>query len=354
MEALASTPLELEVGGKEAPAAGDPDLDILCADALMTTSPWDYYYCGGGGTIESAPPCRMDQGSGTLRADMLLARGLLVRHMTNPRDGDQHPLTYHLLIHLTEPSGAPEEETKTIGLQAADALMDMSPAAGHLQHMPAHVYMRLGMWSEGIAASEGAAKANQAYLDRCLEPYAHGHNLRMGGWHARMSGQLDLAIHFATLHREGDGALKSFGASLATIDGCSNISSEEVTGFSHTPTSHIHMFSPHCFPHTTHSNLCVFGRLSLPNLVLPWCHAPPPHVFLSLGAHSRPLWRVGSAARSWGDPNTMRGMLHLTTQSRFCTPRLPRLRSRDGAGGRCTLTQHPNPLTPPSPSLTVP
>ena len=50
------------------------------------------------------------------------------------------------------------------GLLSADRLAALSPAAGHLVHIPAHSYMRTGDYERAAAGNEWAAKADQAYI----------------------------------------------------------------------------------------------------------------------------------------------------------------------------------------------
>ena len=76
------------------------------------------------------------------------------------RDPD-HIGAHHLYIHVVEASPHPEW-----GLASADRLAGLSPAAGHLVHMPAHIYMRVGDYELAARANEWAAKADQEYLDR--------------------------------------------------------------------------------------------------------------------------------------------------------------------------------------------
>lgn len=76
------------------------------------------------------------------------------------RDPD-HIGAHHLYIHTVEASPHPEW-----ALASADRLAGLSPAAGHLVHMPAHIYMRVGDYELAARSNEWAAKADQEYLDR--------------------------------------------------------------------------------------------------------------------------------------------------------------------------------------------
>jgi tetratricopeptide (TPR) repeat protein len=76
------------------------------------------------------------------------------------RRDPEHIGAHHLYIHAVEASLTPER-----GLLSADRLAALSPAAGHLVHMPAHIYMRTGDYERAAASNEWAAKADQAYID---------------------------------------------------------------------------------------------------------------------------------------------------------------------------------------------
>ncbi|HEV3469970.1 MAG TPA: hypothetical protein VG148_11660 [Pyrinomonadaceae bacterium] len=77
------------------------------------------------------------------------------------RRAPEHIGAHHLYIHAVEASPTPER-----GLLSADRLAALSPAAGHLVHMPAHIYMRTGDYKRAADSNEWAAKADQEYIDR--------------------------------------------------------------------------------------------------------------------------------------------------------------------------------------------
>ena len=164
----------------------DADLSALCADATMATSPWNYY-----------ENMRLSQGPGPLKSafEPVLARLL---RLTAPAAGP-HALAQHLLIHLSEPRTG-EYVHAMLGQDAADGLVQRYPGAGHLQHMPAHLYLRTGAYEAGVEASRLAAVANNDYLDRCLCPYVPAHNLYMGIWHALLLGNSAAALELAQVN----------------------------------------------------------------------------------------------------------------------------------------------------------
>jgi tetratricopeptide (TPR) repeat protein len=77
------------------------------------------------------------------------------------RRAPDHIGAHHLYIHAVEASHAPER-----ALLSADRLAALSPAAGHLVHMPAHIYMRTGDYARAAQSNEWAAKADQEYIER--------------------------------------------------------------------------------------------------------------------------------------------------------------------------------------------
>lgn len=88
-----------------------------------------------------------------------------------------HIGAHHLYIHVVEASQHPER-----GLASADLLGRLSPAAGHLVHMPAHIYMRVGDYEAAARSNEWAARADRSYIEvtgaRGIYPAAYfSHNL---------------------------------------------------------------------------------------------------------------------------------------------------------------------------------
>src|SRR6187455_1023523 len=69
----------------------------------------------------------------------------------------QHPGVTHYLIHLYD-----YPETAHKGLEAAQRYAKIAPAAPHAQHMPSHIYTRVGYWKESIASNAASAKAARA------------------------------------------------------------------------------------------------------------------------------------------------------------------------------------------------
>ena len=109
-----------------------------------------------------------------------------------------HAGAHHLYIHSVEASATPE-----LGLTSArlyDA--DLVPGAGHLVHMPSHIYIRTGDYHEGTISNLRSVKVDSSYLSNC---YAQGtypltlypHNYHFMSATATLEGDGDLAIFAA-------------------------------------------------------------------------------------------------------------------------------------------------------------
>ncbi|MCU0414368.1 MAG: hypothetical protein MUE91_08215, partial [Ignavibacteriaceae bacterium] len=77
------------------------------------------------------------------------------------RNPDHHGAN-HLYIHAVEASKNPHR-----GLASADKLRFLAPGAGHLVHMPAHIYIRTGRYHEGSLANIRAVKSDEEYINQC-------------------------------------------------------------------------------------------------------------------------------------------------------------------------------------------
>ncbi|HMO66467.1 MAG TPA: hypothetical protein PKE47_14805, partial [Verrucomicrobiota bacterium] len=119
----------------------DLDAQVFFAEALMNTMPWDYW------TKDRAPKPETEEVLAALR---------FVRER-NP----DHPGANHFYIHAVEAGPQPE-----LGVDAADRLLRFAPGAGHLVHMPAHIYMRVGRYEDAVTANVLAVKADELYLRR--------------------------------------------------------------------------------------------------------------------------------------------------------------------------------------------
>lgn len=130
----------------------DPEVAVLTADALMNVNPWDYWADGG----------RTPKGA-TERTLALLEGVLGMRRQEGPAitPNPDHPGAAHLYIHMVEASDRPERAAP----QAARLAAQM-PGAGHIVHMPSHIWYRLGRWRDSLEANRQAAAADEATVAR--------------------------------------------------------------------------------------------------------------------------------------------------------------------------------------------
>ncbi len=100
-------------------------------------------------------------GEPAANSDVLEALAVCERSiaMTDQTDADPHPAIIHLHIHLMEMSTQPDR-----ALRSADRLGTMCPDAGHMNHMPAHIYVLCGDYEKAKLASQRAVQANDRYL----------------------------------------------------------------------------------------------------------------------------------------------------------------------------------------------
>lgn len=117
----------------------DQDAATLAAEAMMDLRPWNYWSADG-----TAYP-----GVSTIVATL----EAVLR--ANPR----HPGACHFYIHAVEASPRPER-----ALPCARQLASLIPGAGHIVHMPAHVFIRLGMYEEAEQANIHAAHTDERYI----------------------------------------------------------------------------------------------------------------------------------------------------------------------------------------------
>lgn len=146
----------------------DLDLRTMYAEGLMNTNPWKLWNADG------------TQNPGTQQILDAL-RFVLKRDPT-------HPGANHYYIHAIEASPHPE-----YALAAAEALQGMMPAAGHLDHMPAHILQRVGRYEEAAEANRKGAAADLAYLKETAPPDYYPmyliHNFQFLGSAAGMEGR---------------------------------------------------------------------------------------------------------------------------------------------------------------------
>jgi tetratricopeptide (TPR) repeat protein len=156
----------------------DGDAGVLFAEALMDLRPWDFW------TAEGKPKSGTDEIVSTLEA-------VIERY-------PDHPGACHYYIHAVEASRQPER-----ALACADRLPSLMPGAGHLVHMPAHIYARVGKYHESSLRNAEAAHADEHYLSgaHLTGDYADGyysHNLHFLWASLMMEGRSAEALQAAT------------------------------------------------------------------------------------------------------------------------------------------------------------
>ena len=152
----------------------DDDAAAIYSEALMNTMPWDYWSADG------TPKPETEKVIAAL--ERIIAR--------SPR----HPLALHLYIHAVEAStnpGRAEDE--------ADRLANLVPGSGHLVHMPAHIYWRVGRYDDAASANVRAAAVDEEYIAACnaqgfYPALYYPHNIHFLWAATSMAGQSKMAI----------------------------------------------------------------------------------------------------------------------------------------------------------------
>jgi tetratricopeptide (TPR) repeat protein len=157
--------------------ADDPDVQTVYADALMNTMPWDYWQKDG-------------QPKPATQTVMAALEGVMAKQ-------PNHPGANHYYIHLIEASDDPDR-----ALAAADRLGALMPAAGHMVHMPSHIYIRTGRYADAAEANVRAIAADEDYLAQCqaqgLYPVSYyPHNVHFLWAAATFEGRSAVAIDAA-------------------------------------------------------------------------------------------------------------------------------------------------------------
>ncbi|MGD9630179.1 MAG: tetratricopeptide repeat protein [Pyrinomonadaceae bacterium] len=119
----------------------DLDAATLYAESMMNLRPWQLW------SLDGKPA------EGTLEIVAVL-EGVLKR---NPN----HTGANHYYIHAVEASPSPERATA-----AADRLMGLAPSAGHLVHMPSHIYLLTGEHASAVKSNQLAIIADKNYIER--------------------------------------------------------------------------------------------------------------------------------------------------------------------------------------------
>jgi tetratricopeptide (TPR) repeat protein len=151
----------------------DPDVAALYAESLMNLQPWDYW------TKNGEPKGRIEEVVSVLEGVM--------------DSYPEHPGANHFYIHAVEASNDPDR-----AVAAADRLVSIVPGSGHLVHMPSHIYIRVGRYSEAAETNVAAIEADRAYFERAPAPgfYSiyYAHNIHFLAYASMMSGDYATAI----------------------------------------------------------------------------------------------------------------------------------------------------------------
>lgn len=155
----------------------DDDIAAMYGEAWMNTMPWNYWSDGETPRPEIVPVIAA--------LEKTLARS------------PKHPLALHLYIHAMEASSTPGKAEK-----ASDTLLTLVPGSGHLVHMPAHIYYRVGRYNDSVQANVAAAKVDEDYIAQCnaqgfYPAMYYPHNIHHLWSSASMQGQSKMAIEAA-------------------------------------------------------------------------------------------------------------------------------------------------------------
>jgi tetratricopeptide (TPR) repeat protein len=155
----------------------DLDAATFFAESLMDLRPWNYWSPDGVPYPET-------------REIVAALESVLSRDSS-------HPGANHYYIHTLEATDTPEKAEA-----AADRLRSLMPGAGHMVHMPSHIYERVGRYADASAANENAILADEDYISQCraqgLYPMAYyPHNIHFLWSAATMEGRSARAIEAA-------------------------------------------------------------------------------------------------------------------------------------------------------------
>ena len=155
----------------------DDDVASLFAESLMNTMPWDYWV-----DADNPKPRTVE----VLDAlETVLART------------PDHPMAIHLYIHAVEASSKPERAE-----DPADTLANLVPGAGHLVHMPGHIYWRVGRYHDASEANVRAAAVDESYIEQCnaqgfYPAMYYPHNIHFLWAASSMEGRSEVALDAA-------------------------------------------------------------------------------------------------------------------------------------------------------------
>ena len=160
----------------------DHEVQTFFAESLMDLSPWDYWSANG----EPKP------------ATVELIAALERVRAANP----DYVGANHLYIHAIEASSNPGRAE-----DAADRLAPAVPGAGHLVHMPSHIYIRVGRYYDASVVNIKAGEADTSYIAQCQAQGVYPLLYHPHNWHflwaaATFAGKQEWAERGALRTRE--------------------------------------------------------------------------------------------------------------------------------------------------------
>ncbi|MBT8298100.1 MAG: hypothetical protein KJO52_07180 [Maribacter sp.] len=154
----------------------DANIQILYAASVMNTVPWNYWDKDGN------PSPNIKEAKAALEKSIALE--------------PENPGGHHYYIHMVE---LPYPD---LGVPSADQLASLMPGAGHIVHMPSHIYIRVGRYLDAVKVNQDAILADEDYIAQCfsqgLYPLAYyPHNIHFLWSSASLLGSSDIAIDAA-------------------------------------------------------------------------------------------------------------------------------------------------------------
>jgi hypothetical protein len=154
----------------------DPDAQTLFAESRMDLSPWNYWESRGA----RPRPGTQDVVSALERT--------LERH-------PDHLGACHFYIHIVEASTTPGR-----ALPCADKMARQIPGAGHLVHMPSHIYMRVGYYDRVVSHNHDAVEADQSYVQDRKPTGFYQYMYYPHNWHMMWYGLIQLGRGAEAIH----------------------------------------------------------------------------------------------------------------------------------------------------------
>jgi tetratricopeptide (TPR) repeat protein len=154
----------------------DANIQILYSASIMNTVPWNYW------DKEGNPSPNVKEAKAALEKAMKME--------------PENPGAHHYYIHMVE---LPYPD---LGVPSADKLASLMPGAGHIVHMPSHIYIRVGRYKDAVEVNQAAVLADEDYISQCfaqgLYPLTYyPHNIHFLWSAASLLGSSDIAIDAA-------------------------------------------------------------------------------------------------------------------------------------------------------------